>query len=150
MITMFLGGLWHGTALSYAVWGSMHGLALAVERFIVQNFSIHAKGRFMQFIKGSIVFLYVTMAWLLFKLPHFQDVIGFIKSLVGTTGHNDFQLIIFILLYSLPVIFYHIIYLLREGKHDFIYKYEYLLYGSMLFMIMVNSGSSTTFIYFQF
>ena len=150
MITMFLGGLWHGTAWSYAVWGSMHGLALAVERFIVQNFSIHAKGRFMQFIKGSIVFLYVTMAWLLFKLPHFQDVIGFIKSLVGTTGRNDFQLIIFILLYSLPVIFYHIIYLLREGKHDFIYKYEYLLYGSMLFMIMVNSGSSTTFIYFQF
>src|SRR5205807_9010286 len=34
MIVMFLGGLWHGAAWSYAIWGSFHGLALAVEKFL--------------------------------------------------------------------------------------------------------------------
>lgn len=150
MITMFLGGLWHGAAWSYAVWGSMHGFALVVEKFILQNIPIHTKGRFMQFIKGSIVFFYVTLAWLLFKLPHFLDAIGYLKSIMATTGHNNPELNIFILLYTFPVILYHGIYLLRERKNDFLIKYEYVFYGSLLFFIIVNSGSSNTFIYFQF
>ena len=36
-IVMFLGGLWHGAAWSYAVWGSVHGLALGVERFFTRT-----------------------------------------------------------------------------------------------------------------
>ena len=33
MITMLLGGLWHGAAWTFVIWGGIHGVGLAVERF---------------------------------------------------------------------------------------------------------------------
>jgi MBOAT family. len=32
MIVMTLGGLWHGASLSYALWGTLHGIFLVIER----------------------------------------------------------------------------------------------------------------------
>ena len=40
MIVMLLGGLWHGAAWSYMVWGGFHGLALAIERFFSDRVSL--------------------------------------------------------------------------------------------------------------
>ena len=34
MLTMLLGGLWHGANLKFVVWGGIHGLGLAVERML--------------------------------------------------------------------------------------------------------------------
>ena len=42
-ITMVLGGLWHGAAWSYAVWGAFHGFALALERLINDKYKLSIK-----------------------------------------------------------------------------------------------------------
>ncbi|MEI6141529.1 MAG: MBOAT family O-acyltransferase [Mariniphaga sp.] len=151
MIVMFLGGLWHGAAWSYAIWGSFHGFALAIERFFGETISIKPT-RIFRIFKGCLIFGFVTLAWLLFKLPNFEHVIGYFRCLFNNFGNiNDFQIIIYILLYSSPVILYHSIYLLKDRLFYKPYRsYEYLLYGIMLFLIVVNSGSSGAFIYFQF
>jgi alginate O-acetyltransferase complex protein AlgI len=61
MITMLLGGLWHGAAWSYAVWGFAHGLALALERLITGTQK--AKRSLASRTVGAvIVFTYVTLA----------------------------------------------------------------------------------------
>ena len=39
MITMLLGGLWHGAAWTFVIWGGLHGSGLAVERFARDLFS---------------------------------------------------------------------------------------------------------------
>jgi alginate O-acetyltransferase complex protein AlgI len=151
IITMFLGGLWHGAAWSYAIWGTFHGIALAIERFITNNLIIKSS-KFLNLFCGGMVFFFVTWAWLLFKLPNFEHVIDFHKCVLENFyAFDDTQKITYILLYSLPVILYHIIYLIKNVPiFRFKESWEYTFYGFLIFLIIVNSGSSGMFIYFQF
>lgn len=58
---------------------------------------------------------------------------------------------IYILLYSIPILVYHIYYKFKTAKIDkWVQKMEPVIYGFMLFMILANGGTSDAFIYFQF
>ena len=151
MVTMILGGLWHGAAISYAVWGGFHGLALALERFLGDKIKWRPS-RLLLFLKGVMVFCFVTLAWLLFKLPEFSHVVQYLVSLKKNFWVGDrYDLIAYIFLYSSPVILYHLLYLIKE-KQGFVkvWKLDYMLYAVMLFLLVTNSGSAGSFIYFQF
>lgn len=151
MATMFLGGLWHGAAWSYAVWGSFHGGALAVERFLKDKIKIAERPWHVP-VKMVLVFLFVTMAWLLFKLPDFDHVIAYVQAIGANTGRGlEGPLIGFIVIYSLPVFVYHMAYLLQaRPAWPQVARLDPLWYGVLLFLVVVNSGSSGAFIYFQF
>ncbi len=151
MVTMVLGGLWHGAAISYAVWGGFHGLALASERFLTDRVKSRPS-RLLAFLKGLMVFCFVTLAWLLFKLPRFSDVIQYMVSLKRNFFIGDrYDLIAYILLYSSPVVLYHLLYLVKERTSFYrVWKLDYMLYALMFFLILTNSGSTGSFIYFQF
>ena len=151
-ITMVLGGLWHGAAWSYAVWGAFHGLALALERLFNDRFTVVVKkNSFFFYLKILFIFLSVSLAWLLFKLPNFDQVIMYMKALFRNTGLvTNYISVFLIFVYALPVILYHIIYLKRQQAHAWLNKIEFIGYGIMLFLIITNSGTPGTFIYFQF
>ncbi|MEO0469434.1 MAG: MBOAT family O-acyltransferase [Bacteroidota bacterium] len=153
MITMFLGGLWHGAAWSYAIWGSFHGIALAVERFSSKYIKV-PRNAFWDTLRILMVFTFITLAWLLFKLPEFSHVVEFFNSLFNNTERKTgFKIIVFVLLYSIPVVLYHVYYLYwnkkGEGENKLAWIEPYL-YGGMLFFIITNAGSAQEFIYFQF
>jgi alginate O-acetyltransferase complex protein AlgI len=150
-LTMVIGGLWHGAAWSFAVWGAYHGLLLIIERIgpTIQNTHF-----IMRIIQRSMVFVAVTIGWLLFKLTNFSEAIMFVKS-IGTNldVHLNWQICINIFVYSLPVFIYHLFYLLNRKSIVFkriLTRYSYIIYGVLLFLIFTNSGISGTFIYFQF
>lgn len=153
LLTMTLGGLWHGAAWTYALWGFIHGAALAIERYVNDNttFRLNKLGII---IKGIFVFLFVSGAWILFRLTP-DGVVTFAYYALANLTKNlsvlDIHLIIFTLIYSLPVILYHAIYLYKDKKYwHQIKRTEYLFYAVMLFLIITNSGTSGSFIYFQF
>jgi len=150
-IVMLLGGLWHGAEWSYAVWGAFHGLALAIER-LISGKGEKARSLTYKIFKGVTVFVFITLAWLLFKLSNFTNVIGYIESIFNNNAnYTDFKNEFFIVLYSLPVILYHMIYLCKNTMvFNYFKKIEYVAYGLLLFLIFHNSGSPGTFIYFQF
>lgn len=165
MIVMILGGLWHGAAWSYAVWGCFHGLGLVIERL----FNNHIKVKFnkplsrwqqliIELFNIILVFSFVSIGWLLFKLPDFGQFLNFIS----TMKHNiklplNQSLTNPVIIFSLPVVVYHLIHLFvssdkgantLNSKH---YKlFEDVIFGAMLVMIILNSGNSSEFIYFQF
>ncbi|WP_232325873.1 MBOAT family O-acyltransferase [Spirosoma montaniterrae] len=151
MLTMVLGGLWHGAAWSYAVWGFGHGLALALERFVDQHIPLKST-RITQVIRSSVVFSYVTLLWLLFKLPDFNHVVAYCRAIVNNVGKpHDSRVLSLILLYSLGVVGYHVHYLMRSSEsHYEPSTWEFVGCGILLFFIITNSGSAGTFIYFQF
>lgn len=151
ILTMILGGLWHGAAWSYAVWGFAHGLALAVERFITDKIQIRSNV-IINATMGLFVFSYVTAAWVLFKLPDFSHVAGYFQSIARNFDIGiDRSLNISILVYSIPVIIYHHLYLYRESRAvQSIRRVQYIPYAVMVFLILTNSGSTGSFIYFQF
>ncbi|MGR3810240.1 MBOAT family O-acyltransferase [Jiulongibacter sp. NS-SX5] len=153
MITMVLGGFWHGAAWSYAVWGAAHGIALAVERLMGDYMPFNwPKG--LRFIKVIFIFSVVTLLWLLFRLPAFSEVILYVQQISLAPffkGLDDLNTVFFIGMYSLPILAYHLIYLLNEKeKRKWFVSAEPVMYGALLFFILVNSGSSGSFIYFQF
>lgn len=155
MATMFLGGLWHGAAWSYAVWGTWHGVALAIERFLQSKFKIK-NNTFNAIWQTLLVFIFVAMAWLLFKLPDFSHVIIYCKSLFTNinSGIGINRNFVYIMIYSLPVWAYHAHYLLQQSSNAsyqrFTRYFEPYIYAILIFFILVNSGSAGEFIYFQF
>jgi len=151
MIVMFLGGLWHGAAWSYAVWGSFHGLALAVERFF-GNYIKPKENAFVKALQMISVFLFVTFAWLLFKLPNFNEAVLYVKAIFNNThsGQTNYAIILYIILYSIPVALFHFYHLAEARVGRFLGWLQPVFYGFLLFAIIVNSGRSGSFIYFQF
>jgi alginate O-acetyltransferase complex protein AlgI len=94
----------------------------------------------------------VSILWLLFKLP-FEQVVEYFKTVRLNTNINvNTDGIMMILIYSLPVVIYHAIYLLKQyaGFLAWLGRYSYIGYGFLLAMIALNSGPGGTFIYFQF
>jgi alginate O-acetyltransferase complex protein AlgI len=154
MITMVLGGLWHGAAWSYAVWGLFHGVALALERLWRDQYPAPAHPSVLrQIISGTLVFSLVTLAWLLFKLTDFEHVIKYIQAIFSNTDYSSYMaIVVYIMLYSTPVVLYHFYYLYRVNNpgHALTLRAEPYVYGLMFFMIITNSGIGTDFIYFQF
>jgi alginate O-acetyltransferase complex protein AlgI len=147
-IVMFLGGLWHGAAWSYAVWGSFHGLALAMERF-GKNYIRLPKHWLVGIIQAVLVFSFVTLAWLLFKLPKFEHVIAYLHAMIHSRAVTNYSMVAHVVTYSLPVVLYYAWYLLKQ-RWDKVRRYEFLLFAILLVAIILDSGTTGTFIYFQF
>jgi alginate O-acetyltransferase complex protein AlgI len=68
MITMVLGGLWHGAAWTFVLWGAFHGLGLAGEHVIEGRF------RFPAWLRWLVTFHLVVFGWILFRAQSLQDV----------------------------------------------------------------------------
>lgn len=65
MITMLLGGLWHGAAWGFVVWGGLHGLYLALERAA----NARRSGTTSIRLSAPIVFAIVSITWIPFRAP---------------------------------------------------------------------------------
>lgn len=75
MLTMLLGGLWHGASWTFVVWGGLHGSALALNRFISSRRKLTNRPADPNFLRhGLSVFLtfhFVCVAWVFFRAPSF-------------------------------------------------------------------------------
>jgi len=72
MITMLLGGLWHGAAWKFIAWGALHGGGLAVERMIEPWLGRHSRSPAARVIATFIVFHFVCLAWIFFRAEDFE------------------------------------------------------------------------------
>ena len=162
-IVMFLGGLWHGAAWRYAIWGMSHGVILAIERIYASygNAKImnSQKPNLVHIIKILITFHIVSLLWLLFLMPDFSSVCQYFAIFFKTpVWLTSFQTIFIVVVYSLPVILYHLIAFNLEFRNArstaLVWRLRYTLQpiflSIMLFLIILNSGTTGEFIYFQF
>ena len=73
MITMLLGGLWHGAAWKFVVWGALHGGGLVVERLAgSRGPAPGAQTRGGACVAVLIVFHFVCLGWILFRADSFD------------------------------------------------------------------------------
>jgi len=72
MLTMLIGGLWHGASWMFVLWGGLHGLYLAVERGLRGAERTAALPRRMDWALSALTFVVVTLTWIPFraKSPH--------------------------------------------------------------------------------
>jgi D-alanyl-lipoteichoic acid acyltransferase DltB (MBOAT superfamily) len=75
MITMLLGGIWHGAAWKFVAWGGLHGLGLVVERFLQPWSGNWTRTRWGHAVAVLIVFHIVCLGWILFRADSFDTVL---------------------------------------------------------------------------
>jgi len=76
MLTMLLGGLWHGAAWTFVIWGAFHGVGLAVER----AFAGRLPGP--RWLKWLITFHLVVLGWIIFRSQSIGLAVDFLEQLV--------------------------------------------------------------------
>lgn len=79
LLTMVLGGLWHGAAVRFVLWGALHGVALAVHKMWLSIIPwAKAKGEDMNIVTRLlgwfVTFHIVCLGWLLFRAEDMQTV----------------------------------------------------------------------------
>ncbi|HEY2510782.1 MAG TPA: MBOAT family protein [Polyangiaceae bacterium] len=89
MITMLLGGLWHGASWNFVIWGALHGVALAVTRMWQRRFGDGRGGEDTWApLKVFLTFQYVCFAWIFFRAPSFAHATLLLGRIArGTMGH---------------------------------------------------------------
>ena len=74
MLTMLLGGLWHGASWNFVVWGGYHGALLSVERMLGLK-RAPEENRWTLFypIRATLTFALVMVGWVFFRAVNFHD-----------------------------------------------------------------------------
>ncbi len=116
VLTMLLGGLWHGANFTFVIWGAWHGAWLAIERAL----GVDAAPRHFNPLKWIFTFLLVILGWVLFRAENLHvagrmyqamfSFSGWQLSELGRVGFTDLQLVTLLIAYASLALF---------GLHDF-------------------------------
>lgn len=89
-ITMFLGGLWHGAHLRFLVWGSMHGIALGIDKWFSSK--VRLPDHFLIRLFGAFfTFQFVCFCWIFFRAEDMQIALQVILQ-IFTSFHPEIAL----------------------------------------------------------
>ena len=158
MLTMLLGGLWHGAAWHFVVWGAYHGLLLCAFRpFESRLHDYVSRGRFplARRVALAIPFFGLTLlGWLLFFVGDIRDIPTLLHNTVSSLQVNGRMAALTIAAFAGPVV---LLELIEEaaGTRFVVLRWPCWLRYPVYFLLAVaillcgNHGRQT-FIYFQF
>ena len=95
IMTMLLGGLWHGASWNFVLWGLVHGLLLIIHRFgknigFVNKF-FNITGKFGILISWFVTQFCVFFTWLIFRVEETSILIPSMKTFFGIGAHFDLR-----------------------------------------------------------
>ncbi|MEX0326207.1 MAG: MBOAT family protein [Puniceicoccaceae bacterium] len=159
MLTMLLGGLWHGAAWTFVAWGALHGFYLWLERLCRRLFAEQewTQRTVVRLGMGLMTFALITLTWVFFRATDFATagkliaaMFGFAEGGMGVLTTTDMVLtaVVISLLLGLS-------WSLRDRMvEDVVGKVPWWLGGcawaAMLILIILTQGGGGAFIYFQF
>ncbi|SDM99534.1 D-alanyl-lipoteichoic acid acyltransferase DltB, MBOAT superfamily [Janthinobacterium sp. OK676] len=89
MITMVLGGLWHGAGWNFIVWGALHGAYLAIHKgwsAVARQWHLPSDTRVVNILATILTFTAVCLAWVFFRAPDLATALTIIKGMAGGFG----------------------------------------------------------------
>ncbi len=160
MLTMLIGGLWHGASWTFVFWGGLHGLYLVAERILRRVFAsrVGPVGPPMRFVLMIVTFVLVCFTWVFFRAKTFENSFVVFAAMLGTTLDNARPLIStlnswIVLLTVAAIVASH--WLLRDTSLEQIVErlpwwLTALAIALMTMFIFTMPGEDRAFIYFQF
>lgn len=156
MITMLLGGLWHGAAWTFVVWGALHGIYLVVERMLRSRIQIKINA-FTGILLALLTYTMVNFTWVFFRAREFSTAKNMITSMLWMNGEGEkivetFDVVKVLTLIGLLFIAHWIMRntSLKEVSSKLSPIVLGVVWAIMLFLIAIAQGSGEQFIYFQF
>lgn len=151
LITMGLGGLWHGAAWNFVAWGLYHGGLLALER-LIWPFR-ETRNSIARLFKKAFTFQLICFGWLMFKTTNLQCFFQYASGMASPRGgkmvSGFFMLLLLagLVAHALPQAWIAAMQRRYAGLSVSVQAAGYLI----LILIFVGASSQTTrFIYFQF
>jgi len=80
-VTMLLGGLWHGANWTFVIWGALHGVALSINHLWRES-----KLKMLPALAWIFTFIFVTLAWVLFRTPSIGRAATMFRGMAGLNG----------------------------------------------------------------
>ena len=159
MVTMLLGGLWHGASWTFVVWGGLHGLYLAAERFLQKRLPDSALLRSLsaKIAMALLTYFLINITWVFFRAQGFDQAMSILASMFGQHAAEDpvlyTNVIIPAAIIIAAMVTTHWLMRLRSFEEVVEATPSWLIaaiWSFMLFMLVITQGSDSAFIYFQF
>lgn len=83
-IVFAVSGLWHGANWTFVVWGSLHGIAIIIQRMWTKNI----KFKMNQWIGWFITFAFINITWILFRADSLGEAVAFLQKMIPN-GNNE-------------------------------------------------------------
>ena len=156
LLTMLLGGLWHGASWSFVVWGGLHGFYLVSERVFRREAGAAPANwtRVRAWLKAAWIFVLVSLTWVFFRSPSMEIAVAVWRKLLLVDPHGITWLFVPALL-AVPVMVGGG-FLARRWEWQFPLVATWspllpavLVLGALLIFLFAALDSSP-FIYFQF
>lgn len=163
MITMLLGGLWHGASWVFVFWGFLHGSYLVVQRLAGPYF-----GKFMDALRipklgkdainMALVFFFTCLAWIFFRSPTFGTAVDVITG-IASLDNLSFSAVTnkFVIVKGVTLIGILVMVEIADIQFDFsrlIQRnpvFRVVTFASVLWLIaFFGTFGASAFIYFQF
>jgi alginate O-acetyltransferase complex protein AlgI len=91
MLTMLLGGLWHGASWNFVIWGGLHGIALIAHR-IWKPVGARLPHTLASIVGWALTFWWVNLAWIFFRAPDLGQALSITRSFVFFNDNGVVQL----------------------------------------------------------
>lgn len=156
MITMLLGGLWHGASWVFIFWGFYHGLLLIVYRLTIDKTNF-IKNPFTKPFAFLLMFFFTIYGWLIFRAKNADQLVMFSKAFFSFNfdGLNKDQNLVY--LFWIIVFFFIVLvqdWIVEKRKDEITLnfnKFYHLIPLSLLIACIYFLGAQQSdFIYFQF
>lgn len=160
MLTMLLGGLWHGAAWTFVVWGFLHGLLLIIERLLkrVCTGALFQPGVVQRFVYRLLTLAAVVLCFTVFRAESMEQAFSMWGSMLSGGGSGQAVLewnlqlkvatALCLALVAVQFLFN------RENLVGVISRSHFALRGTALaacmLLVVLSGGQSDGFIYFQF
>ena len=161
MATMVLGGLWHGAAWNFVLWGSYHGAILVAHRLatpglqIIETTVFRHAARAWLVLRVACMFALTFYGWLLFRATSLHQVAAMTASLTRIGDGVDWSQLGLVAAIIAPLVCVQILQLtsgelMFQKLPLFPRPMRAVVYSLMLYCMLFLGGAPQAFVYFQF
>ncbi|MBC8110351.1 MAG: hypothetical protein H7Y04_04755, partial [Verrucomicrobia bacterium] len=86
LITMLLGGLWHGASANFIIWGALHGVALAIHKFWLTLVGKDEPNGIRKLVGQVLTFNFVAFCWIFFRAENLQTAFQVLDRIGSNFG----------------------------------------------------------------
>jgi len=157
MLTMLIGGLWHGASWMFVIWGGLHGLYLVIERALRNPHRLRT-GEPKSSAIGPILltFIVVTLTWIPFRAPDLHSAVTIFERLLRFDAPNGLKATPLLLCYVTMATTVVWQFTLRDSSLAELFSklgripQMAVLAFCLITMFLCSGGDKRAFIYFQF